>query len=286
MTNLIQNVSDTAFWVAHYRAQETLRPDALFRDPLAQPLVGDLGRRISDAMGPMSRYTEWSVVARTLIIDQHIEKLVGEGVDAVINLGAGLDTRPYRMNLPRDLHWIEVDQASIIAHKTQVLRSESPKCHLTRFEVDLANASARRSFLAQVAPRSRKALILTEGVIPYLSPEQVSDLAADLKAQSRFAYWIAEYLDPKVYPYLQTPARAAQMKNAPFRFFPADWFGFFRKAGWVERETRFTGEIAHEFGRKPPMPPWMALFFRFMPESVKRKSRRMNGYVIFERDDG
>lgn len=37
----IENVSDTAFWVAHYRALETKRPDALFHDPLAGVLAGE-----------------------------------------------------------------------------------------------------------------------------------------------------------------------------------------------------------------------------------------------------
>ena len=71
-------------------------------------LVGERGKKISDSMGNTSRYTEWSVISRTVIIDRFIEKLIKDGVDAVINLGAGLDARPYRMNLPENLQWIEV----------------------------------------------------------------------------------------------------------------------------------------------------------------------------------
>ena len=50
---LIESVSDTAFWIAHYRAVETKRRDALFRDPLAGVLAGDRGEKIARAM-PMS----------------------------------------------------------------------------------------------------------------------------------------------------------------------------------------------------------------------------------------
>ena len=46
MSQLIQHVSDTAFMVAGFRAEETDRPDALFRDPLAAKLVGDHGANI------------------------------------------------------------------------------------------------------------------------------------------------------------------------------------------------------------------------------------------------
>ena len=42
----IENVSSTALWVATYRAQESKRPDALFRDPYAEVLAGEKGPRI------------------------------------------------------------------------------------------------------------------------------------------------------------------------------------------------------------------------------------------------
>src|SRR4051812_32770729 len=105
----IQHVSDTAIWVAHYRALESERPDALFRDHLAQVLAGTRGREISESFGRTSRYSRWSVIIRTVVIDQLLQKLAGEGVDTVLNLGAGLDTRPYRLALPPALRWIEVD---------------------------------------------------------------------------------------------------------------------------------------------------------------------------------
>ncbi len=97
-TNM-DHVSDIALWVAHYRAIESQRPDALFKDRLAPVLVDDRGRRIAASMHSNSRCMEWSVVIRTAIIDELTYELVKEGVDTVINLGAGLDTRPYRLNL-------------------------------------------------------------------------------------------------------------------------------------------------------------------------------------------
>jgi methyltransferase (TIGR00027 family) len=223
------------------------------------------------------------VVSRTAIIDRFILKLVNEGVDVVINLGAGLDTRPYRMGLPADLEWIEADYPNIFVHKQQLLASDTPRCRLTRVEVDLADELKRREFLAHAVPNARKALVLTEGVVPYLSLEQVSELAADLLAQQRVAFWITEYFSPKVYRFLHKVTSAQAMKNAPFRFYPEDWYGFFRERGWSEKETRYSGEIALEMKRRPPMPWWATLIFRFMPKKVKEESIRMTGYVVFER---
>lgn len=279
----ITNVSDTSFWVASYRAEESERKDALFRDPFAKRLVGERGRRISEMMPKIGQYAAWSVISRTVIIDRFIERLVNEGVDAVVNLGAGLDSRPYRMNLPANLEWIEVDQESVISHKARVLESETPRVRLTRIAADLADEGQRRAVLAAAAPTAKKVLVLTEGVLPYLRPEDVVALANELRAQRRFAFWIAEYIDPRVYPRLQSTIRTQKMKNAPFLFYPPDWYGFFRKLGWEERETRYHGEIAREFNRFPPMPVWMRWIFPLMPKKAKEGFMRMTGYVIFRR---
>jgi O-methyltransferase involved in polyketide biosynthesis len=54
-TALVSNVSDTARWVATYRAWETARPDALFRDPLAARLAGERGQAITAMMPKQAR---------------------------------------------------------------------------------------------------------------------------------------------------------------------------------------------------------------------------------------
>lgn len=280
----IQEVSDTSFWVAYYRARESARDDALFRDPLAKILVGERGRRISESLDGISRYTEWSVLMRTVIIDRLIEKLIRtEGVDAVVNLGAGLDTRPYRMDLSPDLKWVEVDFPSIIAHKDRTLAGERPKCELSRIGCDLSIGERRREVFVRAVPKARKVLVLTEGVLPYLSPEQVSELARDLSAQGRFAYWIAEYFSPRLYPHLKKMVRRLKMKSSPFRFYPPDWFGFFGKLGWEELETRYEGETAIELGRRQPLPAWVRLAYPLLTKRFRTELVRISGFSILRR---
>jgi methyltransferase (TIGR00027 family) len=279
----IDHVSDTAFWVAYYRAKEGERADAMFSDPLAHKLLDERGKKIADSMGAISMYSEWSVLLRTVIIDRFIYALLKDGVDAVINLGAGLDTRPYRLDLPSDLNWIEVDHQGIIDHKERLLVDEQPKCKLTRFAVDLADAEIRKEFLRNVAPDAKKALILTEGVVVYLGEEHVRDLGNDLHAEERFTYWITEYFHSSIYPMLQHPARSAVMKNAPFQFFPDDWFAFFEKIGWREKETGYSGDVALEFNRFPPMTEEQRKAVEAMTDEEKRESLRRNGYTVLER---
>jgi methyltransferase (TIGR00027 family) len=279
----ISDVSDTSFWVAYYRAKESLRKDSLFQDPLAQLLVGDRGKAISDSMGHISKYTEWSVVSRTVIIDRFIQRLTLEGVDAVVNLGAGLDTRPYRLDLPATLQWVEADYPHIISYKSEKLQQLKPRVNLSRVAVDLSNASERKAFLRSVAPTAKKILVLTEGVIPYLTEAQVADLSRDLLAEERISFWITEYFNPKVYPYLKSTVMKAKLQKAPFQFYPEQWLPFFQNLGWKEKETRFSGEIAVEFKRRPPAPAWVKLIWPLIPKQVREESLRMSGHTVFER---
>src|SRR6516225_9540934 len=105
---IISNVSDTAWWVAAYRAIESARPDALFHDPLANRLAGERGRAIVAATPRVMR-GGWWLVARTKIIDDLIAEAIRDGCDRALTLAVGLDTRPYRLDLPSDFTWFEAD---------------------------------------------------------------------------------------------------------------------------------------------------------------------------------
>ena len=116
----IQNISDTARWVAVFRARETARADALFRDPFAERLAGSRGEQIASQMPWVNRHA-WSMITRTHLIDEIVKKQIAQGADMVVNLAAGLDTRPYRMELPESLQWVEVDLPEILTHKEVML---------------------------------------------------------------------------------------------------------------------------------------------------------------------
>jgi methyltransferase (TIGR00027 family) len=188
---LIRNVSDTARWVAVYRAQETERPDAIFRDPFARRLAGERGEQIAKLM-PLSRDNAWSMITRTFLIDEFIKAELQRGTDLVVNLAAGLDSRPYRMQLPPSLRWVEVDLPEILDYKQSVLRGEQPVCALERIRLDLSDLGARRQLFARLGQSAKRALLITEGLMIYLTPEAVGELAADLAAPASFHSWIVD----------------------------------------------------------------------------------------------
>src|SRR5215467_2122353 len=85
---LVRNISDTALWVAVYRARETDRPDAVFRDPFARRLAEERGEEIARSMAFGERHA-WSYTARTWRSDQIVAQQVEQGTDMVVNLAAG-----------------------------------------------------------------------------------------------------------------------------------------------------------------------------------------------------
>ena len=97
------------------------------------------------------------------------------GVDLVVNLAAGLDTRPYRMALPPSLRWVEVDLPDILDYKEEILAGAAPACALERVQhlarLVLGGGGADESHgeaagleeLFQPRPQARE-LILAQGL--------------------------------------------------------------------------------------------------------------------------
>jgi methyltransferase (TIGR00027 family) len=272
-------VSDTARWVAVYRAQETERPDALFRDPFARKLAGERGEQIAKSM-PLGRDNSWSMVTRTCIIDDLVLEQVRGGVDTVINLAAGLDSRPYRMKLPPALHWIEVDLPEILAYKEEVLRDDKPVCALQRIRLDLSDESARRALFASLGQKSQKALVMTEGLLIYLTADEVAGLAKDLAAPPSFQSWILDIASPGLLKMLAKRMSSHLADNARFKFAPPEGPNFFRPFGWEPIVVHSLLKNAARLRRLSLLMRLIAL----LPESDKsRRDRPWSGICLMRR---
>jgi methyltransferase (TIGR00027 family) len=280
---IIQDVSDTAFWVAHFRSLENERPDALFHDRLAARLAGERGRRIAAAM-PAARMTEWTLAMRTCIIDEFVRAAIDDGVDSVLNLGAGLDARPYRMELPASLRWIDADYPRIVEYMETSLAREQPRCRLERAKVDLVDPSARRRLLAHANAGAKGLLILTEGVVPYLSLDEAASLAQDLRALDRARYWIVDYFSPEALRYQARKGVDRAMQNARFRFAPPDWVGFFAERGWRSKEIRYLAELGEQLHRPIPLPRLfliaMKIIAPLVPKERRGAFRKFAGFLL------
>jgi methyltransferase (TIGR00027 family) len=283
MTNdsAITHVADTALWVASYRALESNRPDALFHDPLADSLVGERGRRIAAAM-PYPKAMAWALAIRTVAIDELIHRAISLSIDTVVNLGAGLDTRPYRMDLPSTLRWIEVDFPEMISYKSAKLLGQRPVCHLEQISADLSDLPLRRSVFQRIGAETDRTLILTEGVIAYMSAEEAALLSRDLFAIPSFQYWIQDYYQGVTRRWAPRRMRR-RLKESPFKFEEKDPLGFFQQQGWTIFENRFASQEARRLHRPFPFVfPW-SLIMLLIPERIRRRWRSVSGYVMFQK---
>jgi len=220
-----------------YRAQEGERADAVFRDPYARKLGGDRGMEIAAAM-PFAHRHSWSYIARTWVVDQVIEREVQQGADMVINLAAGLDSRPYRMQLPASLRWIEIDLPDILHYKQEVLAAEPPLCVLERVPLDLRDTAARRALFQRLGGEARRALVVSEGLIIYFEADAAAELASDLAVASSFRRWVTDLSSPALLKMLQKAIGGALIEaGSPLKFAPREGPEFFAPYGWQVVET-------------------------------------------------
>jgi methyltransferase (TIGR00027 family) len=245
---LIRSVADTARWVAFHRAIESERTDALFSDPYARKLAGERGEQIAKHLDVGQH-----VALRTVLFDSLIHKqLTRAPIDMVINLAAGMDARPYRLKLPRSLRWVEVDLPEIVNTKKIILAKETASCKLKVFAQDLADTQLRQHLFTKLNTEATLAMVLSEGLLLYLTEDQVTALAADIRAKPHFQYWVVEVVGPKVIEAVkQTWGRHAAAAGAPLHFGPRDWRGFYAKRGWKVNEFCHTHQVAVKYGREP-----------------------------------
>jgi methyltransferase (TIGR00027 family) len=247
----VRGVSDTALWVAYFRALETQRPNGLFRDPYAERLAGEHGFHLAKTL-PDGNKHEWAWVARTYLFDQFLARAIRDGADLVLNLAAGLDARPYRMDLPTALQWVEVDLPEIISYKQEILSDEKPKCRLERVSLDLSDASGRRRLFSDLNARATKVVVASEGLLIYFTTEEVASLAQDLSAQDHFQDWIIDLASPGQLKLMQrTTGKQLSEAGAAFKFGPPEGANFFAPYAWESKDVRGLLKTAAEFKRAP-----------------------------------
>jgi methyltransferase (TIGR00027 family) len=247
----VRNVSDTALWVAYFRALETERPDALFHDSYAKRLAGQRGFQIANTL-PEGNKHAWAWVARTYLFDQFLAREILGGADLVVNLAAGLDARPYRMDLPATLQWVEVDFPEIVSYKQGILENEKPRCRLERVSLDLSDLLARRELFADLDRRATKIVIMTEGLLIYFTDDAVGTLARDLAGGTHFESWIVDLASPGQLKLMQrTTGEQLSEAGAAFKFGPPEGPNFFVPHGWQPNDVQGLLKTAKQFNRSP-----------------------------------
>ena len=189
--------------------------------------------------------------ARILAGDEFVTEEVCAGADLVVNLAAGLDARPYRLKLPSELRWVEIDFPDVIAYKEQVLAGESPGRRLDRVALDLLHVDVRLGVLKAMRGMATRAIVLAEGLLIYLDADDVAALARDLAAAG-FQRWIIDLASPALLSLMNREMGDLVTRGgAPYKFAPEDGPEFFRRCGWIPADLRSTFRAAAQLHRLP-----------------------------------
>lgn len=272
----VDSIAETAYVTAYARAVESERADALFFDPHAQELAGSHGRAAMQRM-PGPEFTIAGCVMRTLAFDQLIcDVLNDSAIDAVLNLGAGLDARPFRLPLPPNLRWIDIDSAPVLAYKESKLRGHRPRCRWELIPVDIADGAARRKALDQLAAHSSRVLVVSEGLLAYMSPEQVSALAEDLHDCEGIVAWATDLVSAEAMRMMQELLGVRSSGPVRLVFAPPDGPSFFRRYGWQASEYRSCFEEGRKWRRWLVEETWVEL----LSDDHRAKLRQLLGVAL------
>jgi len=276
-------VSDTALWVATYRAMESERPDALFNDPYARKLAGERGEHIMRSVR-FGVAAASAMIVRTKMFDEIIMRLVSErGVDEVLNLACGLDARAYRLPLPQSLPWTDVDFPNMIAYRSSALSRETPACVYEAAGVDLSDKSARVVLFDRIGARSKRVAVLSEGLLIYLSPDDVGSLAMSLASKPTFAYWLADINGAMAMKMMNRMwGKSIKAGQARFQFAPVEGTKFFERYGWRETEYYSNWDEAKRLKRGVWWYQIFGLFMALLPAKRREVYRRAAGEVLLE----
>jgi methyltransferase (TIGR00027 family) len=248
-------VATTGLLVAAIRAEESRRPDRLFDDPFAAALAGDLGVATLEkyrAVGPGVPVIE----VRTHIIDAALLRATAAGIQQVVILAAGMDSRAYRLAWPPGVRVFELDREAVIAHKEAVLAAAQPTCHRIPIGVDLATdwppLLEMRGF-----DRAARTAWLVEGLLQYIDAAAVRTLLARIDAWSAPGSTLVFDLPGQsllsshvVAPMLDMMARL----GAPWLFGSDDPAALVEPLGWKATVVE-PGTVGWKLGRWPFQPP-------------------------------
>jgi len=163
-----------------------------------------------------------------------------------------------------------------------VLGGQEPHCRLERVALDLSDVAKRRALFAQVGAAAKRVMVLSEGLLVYLSAEDVGALATDLAREPSFHYWAFDIVSPGLLEMLRKQGGGAELAQAgaPFKFGPAEGPGFFERYGWRPVAVQSAFKAAARMRRLP----WQLRIFSFFPESNGAQGKRpWSGICLMER---
>ncbi|WP_027346156.1 class I SAM-dependent methyltransferase [Hamadaea tsunoensis] len=236
----------SAAWIAAVRARESTRSDRLFDDPYADTLAGPAGYAMMANSEAVTGPNEFIPVRVRWFDDQ----VLGCGLPQVVLLGAGLDTRAWRLPLDPATGWYEIDSSPFPAKETL----GPPRCTRRFVTASLSTPDWPDALESAGFSAARPTLWVAEGLLFYLFPDDVTALLRSAYAVcapgSAFVADVMGEFGDSMRSYNEY--RAARGEPGPFG--TKDPAGLFEAAGWTVESATIPGGPGANFGRFPQRP--------------------------------
>jgi methyltransferase (TIGR00027 family) len=254
------DVATTALFVAAVRARENERSNPLFQDQLSSALAGREGLAwlAASEASPSSNYHRDSfpyLEVRTRYFDDWTLQAVRDSkAQQLVLLGAGMDTRAFRLPWPEGFQFWEIDTPELFALKEARLRSAGVRlaCDRLVVEADLTSGDWVDSLVDGGFKKNGSTVWLAEGLFQYLKGTDVDQIlggAASVSTPaSRFGAEIvsAEFLRRNT---KQERLRRRKDRGTPWVFGSDNPEELFRSHGWKVDGKVGALEVAVELGR-------------------------------------
>lgn len=268
--------SRTAEYVALFRALETAKPKnrRLFEDRFAAPSLGPglgliatlarvqwLGNLIRAGIDRRWPGPRTSAVVRTCHIDDAANQALAAGVQQVVLLGAGYDSRAYRLPAFADVNVFEIDHPDTSAAKRRVVSAvlKRPPANVHFIPVDFDSESLPNAMkMAGFNPRQRT-LVIWGGVTSYLKAATIDTTLSWVAGLAPESKLIFTYVHQRVFDaphaFDGTEALFASLAAAgekwAFGLDPAELRTFLRQRGLIlEADIGTTKCRVRYFGRE------------------------------------
>ncbi|MEZ0072039.1 SAM-dependent methyltransferase [Planotetraspora sp. GP83] len=267
MPDLLNPVERTALLTAALRAAETLREDRLYEDPYAARLAGEAGLGLlaeiraatfpPNAPRSLPSTPDYNAI-RTRFFDDYLQEAVrNPAVRQVVLAPAGMDSRAYRLDWPRDTRFFEVDRPSVLAFKDERLRGAAPRVAPRAVAADLTSPDWEERLIAAGYAPDEPSVWLLEGLLYYIPEEDTRRMLARVAALSRPGSLIAADLvnaAALTLPHMRELLEVFAGWGCPWVFGSDTPEQLFAEVGFDVRAVQ-PGEPGADFGRWPdPVP--------------------------------
>lgn len=206
------------------------------------------------------------VLCRKRYIDEKTHEAINAGINAIVILGAGLDTRAYRLAGGSAIPSFEVDLPENIEYKGAKLQQlyGGVPAHVTLVPIDFDNQDLTSVLVSQGYRTEYKSFFIWEAVTQYLTEEGVRktfDSLAQARAGSRlvFTYIRKDFIDGTACYGLDTLYQAYRVKRRLWHFGlePQQVAALLGEYGWQELEQvgsqEYTSRYLKPSGRIIPV---------------------------------